>query len=304
MTQPLATITLERYPLWRRGKVRDVFDLGDRFLFVATDRVSAFDVVLPTLIPDKGRLLTGISRFWFDETRHIVSNHLLDANLADLDLSAAEREALAGRSMVVRKAERIDIECVVRARLAGSGWEEYRERGTLAGEPLPKGLQAGDSLPELRFTPAAKNDAGHDENISIAALRAQVGRNLGELLEVTSKALFTHAQRVADRAGLVLADTKFEFGFVNNELTLIDEALTPDSSRYWKRDDLQAGEAPQGYDKQVIRNWLLGSGWDREPPGPELPAEIVAAARARYREVLERLEATRAASPNTSEEDQ
>lgn len=304
MTQPLATITLERYPLWRRGKVRDVFDLGDRFLFVASDRVSAFDVVLPTLIPGKGRLLTDISRFWFAETSHIVPNHLLDTDLADLDLSAAEREALAGRSMVVRKAERIDIECVVRAHLAGSGWEEYRERGTLAGEPLPKGLQAGDALPELRFTPAAKNDAGHDENISVAALREQLGRNLAELLEVTSKALFSHAQRVAGRAGLVLADTKFEFGFVSNELTLIDEALTPDSSRYWKRDELRSGVAPQGYDKQVIRNWLLESGWDREPPAPELPPTIVDAARARYREVLERLQATGEPSTNTSEEDQ
>lgn len=291
-------IALRNYARWRSGKVREIFDLGDRFLFVASDRVSAFDVILPNLIPGKGTLLTGISRFWFEETRHIVPHHVMSFELDGLDLSDDEREQLKGRSMVVRKAERIDIECVVRSRLAGSGLEEYRQHGTLAGEPLPPGLQAGDSLPELRFTPATKNDQGHDENISVDQLRGMLGKNLTELLETTSKALFRHAQGVAERAGFAIADSKFEFGFIDANLTLIDEVLTPDSSRYWKLSDLEPGTSPQGYDKQIIRDWLLSSGWDREPPAPELPDEIVEQARQRYAEVLERLLATRQTNTN------
>ncbi len=286
-------VTLRNYPLWRSGKVREIFDLGDRFLFVASDRVSAFDVVLPTLIPGKGSLLTQISQFWFEETRHIAPNHVVSFALDGLDLDATEREQLQGRSMIVRKAERIDIECVVRARLAGSGFEEYRREGTLAGEPLPTGLNAGDPLPELRFTPATKNDQGHDVNISVDAMRESIGKNLTELLETTSKALFRHAQAVAERAGFALADSKFEFGFIDANLTLIDEVLTPDSSRYWKLDELKPGASPQGYDKQIIRDWLLSTGWDREPPAPALPAEIIEQARGRYAEVLARLRSTR-----------
>jgi phosphoribosylaminoimidazole-succinocarboxamide synthase len=193
--------------------------------------------------------------------------------------------------MIVRKAERIDIECVVRARLTGSGWAEYREHQTLAGVPLPAGLRDGDPLPELRFTPATKNDAGHDENISTELLAGRVGDDLARSLEQTSKALFAHAAGIAGRAGFVLADSKFEFGFIDGTLTLIDEALTPDSSRYWNAADIEPGHPPQGYDKQVIRNWLLASGWDREPPAPALPEEIVATARERYAEVLRRLRA-------------
>ena len=286
-------VELARYPKWRSGKVREIFDLGDRLLFVATDRVSAFDVILPDAIPGKGILLTQMSRFWFDQTAHIVPNHVHAFELDALELESAERDALEGRSMIVDKAARIDVECVVRARLAGSGWEEYRRHGTLAGVALPPELNAGDRLPELRFTPATKNDAGHDENISTDVLREHLGRNLAELLEVTSKALFTHAERVAQRAGFILADTKFEFGFVAGKLALIDEVLTPDSSRYWDSSELEPGSAPQGYDKQVIRNWLLESGWDREPPAPSLPAEVIETARDRYAEVLRRLQETR-----------
>jgi phosphoribosylaminoimidazole-succinocarboxamide synthase len=292
-TTAVGEITLRNYPHWRSGKVREIFDLGDRFLFVASDRVSAFDVILPNLIPGKGRLLTQISRFWFEETQHIAPNHVVSFELDDLELDPSERAQLEGRSMVVRKADRIDIECVVRNRLAGSGFEEYRRHGTLAGEPLPAGLRAGDQLPELRFTPATKNDQGHDENISVDAMREMVGRNLTELLETTSKALFRHAQSVAEKAGFALADSKFEFGFIDANLTLIDEVLTPDSSRYWKLDELKPGTSPQGYDKQLIRDWLLSTGWDREPPAPELPSEIIDQARGRYAEVLERLQATR-----------
>ncbi len=282
-------ISLAGYPKLRSGKVREIFDLGDRLLFVATDRVSAFDVILPNLIPGKGQLLTEISRFWFERTRDIVPNHLITTSLAGLDLGASERDQLGGRSMIVRKAERIDIECVIRARLAGSGWVEYQERGTLAGEPLPAGLREGDALPELRFTPAKKNDAGHDENISTTEMTSTVGEGLARELEDTSKHLFDFAARLAERAGFALADTKFEFGLIDGQLTLIDEALTPDSSRYWNLVDIEPGRPPQGYDKQVIRNWLLDSGWDREPPAPELPDDIVDLARARYAEVLRRL---------------
>lgn len=285
----IGTIELEHYPVWRSGKVREIFDLGDDLLFVATDRVSAFDVILPTLIQEKGRILTAISRFWFEKTQAIVPNHVLAYDLDVLDLNEAEREKLAGRTMVVRKAERIDIECVVRGNLAGSGWGEYRQHGTLAGEPLPAGLRAGDALPEVRFTPAIKHDAGHDENISIETLRSMVGRELADGLEATSKGIFELARDIAARAGFVIADTKFEFGFIDGELVLIDEVLTPDSSRYWSSADIVPGTPPDGYDKQVIRNWLIESGWNREPPAPELPADVVELARSRYANVLDRL---------------
>jgi phosphoribosylaminoimidazole-succinocarboxamide synthase len=301
MTDRIAVgnISLAAYPKLRSGKVREIFDLDDRLLFVATDRVSAFDVILPNLIPGKGRLLTEISRFWFERTRRLVPNHLVTCSLDGLDLTRDEREQLEGRSMVIRRAERIDIECVVRARLAGSGWGEYREHGTLAGEPLPAGLREGDALPEVRFTPATKNDAGHDENISTGELASVAGEGRAKALEETSRIVFAFASRLAERAGFILADSKFEFGMIDGRLTLIDEALTPDSSRYWNIEDIEPGHPPQGYDKQVIRNWLLESGWDREPPAPELPDDIVSLARERYAEVLRRLHV--AAGADTAE---
>ena len=289
---PVGEITLQNYPIWRSGKVRDIFDLGERLLFVATDRVSAFDVILPTLIPGKGELLTAISHFWFDATRPVISNHVHSFEIDELDLAPAERELLTGRSMIVRKADRIDIECVVRSRLAGSGWEEYRRHDTLAGETLPSGLRAGDSLPEPRFTPAIKNDAGHDENIPNDTLRNMVGADLASRLQASSLELFRLAQVIAGDAGFVIAETKCEFGFIDGELVLIYEFLTPDSSRYWNRADITPGAPPQGYDKQVIRDWLIESGWDREPPAPELPIEIVSKAQRRYADVLGRLQAT------------
>jgi phosphoribosylaminoimidazole-succinocarboxamide synthase len=285
----LGNIELERYPRIRSGKVREIFDLGDRLLFVATDRVSAFDVILPDLIRGKGALLTAISAFWFEQTRNIMPNHLIGCDISELDMSEDERKQLDGRSMIVRRAERIDVECVVRARLAGSGWEEYRRAGTLAGQPLPAGLRAGDALPELRFTLASKNDSGHDENISTATLAQQVGAEMAGQLEDASLRLFRHAWNIAEQAGFVLADSKFEFGLIDGTLTLIDEALTPDSSRYWNMADLAPGKPPEGYDKQVIRNWLIESGWDKEPPGPALPAEIIELALGRYEAVLTRL---------------
>lgn len=287
----VTTVELKNYPRWASGKVREIFDIGDELLFVATDRVSAFDVVLPTPIPGKGILLTDLSRFWFERTAHIVPNHVVGTDLSNLDLAPGERQMLDGRTMIVRKAERIDVECVVRAHITGSGWHEYVEHGTLAGVPLPDGLQEGDRLPALRFTPATKNDAGHDVNISVQDMETSLGRNLTQLLQVTSLAVFRHAESIAKQAGFTLADSKFEFGYVDNQLVLIDEVLTPDSSRYWRSTDIAQGSVPQGFDKQVVRNWLIESGWDREPPAPELPPEIVDAARSRYAEVLERLKA-------------
>lgn len=286
---PVTTIDGLPFPVYRRGKVRDVFDLGDRLLIVATDRLSAFDVVLPTPIPSKGVLLTAISDFWFDHTGHIVPNHRTGESLDMLGLAASLRGELDGRSTIVRKADRIDIECVVRGHLAGSGWKEYQASGTLAGEPLPDGLRRGDPLPAPRFTPAIKNDRGHDENISRQVLAGQIGGDLADLLESMSLDIFAYARNLAARAGFVLADTKFEFGFIDGALTLIDEALTPDSSRYWDTATWTPGTEPPGFDKQAVRDWLEASGWNKEPPGPVLPSEIVDSTREKYAEVLHRL---------------
>jgi len=287
--EAVTTIVGLPFPAYRRGKVRDVFDLGDRLLIVATDRLSAFDVVLPTAIPGKGALLTAISDFWFDHTERILPNHRTGESLDDLGISMEQRPLLQGRATIVSKAERIDIECVVRGHLAGSGWKEYQSFGTLAGEALPFGLRRGDQLPDLRFTPAVKYDDGHDENISRARLADQIGRDLANRLEQTSVDLFTSARSIAADAGFVLADTKFEFGFIGGELTLIDEALTPDSSRYWDIATWSPGTEPPSFDKQVVRDWLEASGWNKEPPGPELPPEIVDATREKYAAVLRRL---------------
>lgn len=289
MTERPVAPALENYPLIRSGKVRDIYDAGDRLLLVATDRLSAFDVILPTKIPDKGVILTQISTYWFDRTRHIIPNHLVSTDVSSLDVTEAERAYLQDRTMIVRRADRIDIECVVRGYLAGSGFKEYLQRGTLADEPLRPGLQRGDPLPEPRFTPAIKNDEGHDENISRARLADMVGQELATTLEETSLRLFTFASGLARQAGIILADTKFEYGYIEGELSLIDEVLTPDSSRYWDASSLVAGEEPPSFDKQIVRNWLEEQDWDKTHPGPAIPPEIVARAQSRYRDVLDRL---------------
>jgi phosphoribosylaminoimidazole-succinocarboxamide synthase len=285
----MTSITLANYPLFRRGKVRDVYDLGDELLLVATDRLSAFDVVLPTPIEGKGRILTELSLWWFSQLGAIVPNHLTDQSLEELDLTSAERPWLTGRSMRARKAERVDIECVVRGYLAGSGWKEYRQTGTLAGEALPDGLLLGSQLPAPMFTPAAKNDHGHDENITRAQLADLVGDELADTLERLSMQLYKFAAAMAARSGFVLADTKFEFGFIDGKLSLIDEVLTPDSSRYWEASQLQPGKEPPSFDKQIIRDWLETTDWDKQEPGPEIPEDMVAKARSRYQAVLDRL---------------
>ena len=282
-------VQLEKYPLLRSGKVRDIYDAGDTLLLVASDRLSAFDVILPTPILDKGVLLTAIAEYWFERTEDICPNHLISTDVATLDLSPDEARALRGRTMIGRKADRIDIECVVRGYLAGSGYKEYATSGTLAGESLPPKMELGDALPEPRFTPAIKNDEGHDQNISRQQLKTIIGADLAGKLEAISLQLFSFATERAARAGFVLADTKFEFGMVDGKLIVIDEILTPDSSRYWEASMMESGKEPPSFDKQIIRDWLETQPWNKTAPGPEVPTEIIEKARERYETVLNRL---------------
>jgi phosphoribosylaminoimidazole-succinocarboxamide synthase len=274
--------------LFRRGKVRDTYELGDgSLLMVATDRISAFDVVLPTPIPDKGRVLTQMSLRWFDLTHSIVPNHLLAQQ--DEALPAAVPVEWRERCMHVARADRIDIECVVRGFISGSGWKEYRRHGTLADEPLPEGLRESARLPEPRFTPAMKNDDGHDENISRARLRDLIGTDLAEQLEATSLRIFEFATARCEAAGIHLADTKFEFGFIDGNVSLIDEVLTPDSSRFWEMSTWREGETVPSFDKQFVRDYLETLEWDKTPPGPELPDDVVRGTAERYREAAQRI---------------
>jgi len=272
-------------PLFSRGKVRDTYQLDDRrLLMVSTDRISAFDYVLPTAIPDRGRVLTQLSAFWFEKTRDVMPNHLLATSYDGLTPD------VEGRCMVVKRAERIDFECVVRGYLAGSAWAEYRGSGTMAGEPLPAGLRVSERLPEPLFTPATKADAGHDENITFERMRSEVGADLADRLKDASLRLYDGAARHASRQGLILADTKFEFGLIDGELVLIDEALTPDSSRYWDAETYEVGTAPESFDKQFVRDWLTNrSGWDRDSLPPQLPDDVVEQTRQRYLTAFERL---------------
>lgn len=288
---------LTSYPLIRQGKVRDIYDAGEYMLLIATDRLSAFDVILPTEIEGKGEILTRLSVFWFEQTKHLLPNHLVSTDVSSLNLSPDEAEWLQDRTMIVRKAERIDIECVVRGYLAGSGYKEYVEHGTLAGEDLPKGLQRADMLPSPAFTPAIKNDDGHDENISRTRLAEVVGVDLASELERICIDIYEYANRLAQKAGIILADTKFEFGYIDGRLSLIDEVLTPDSSRYWEAESLVPGTEPESFDKQIVRNWLETLDWDKTAPGPEIPQEIVQRTRARYKEVYDRLTSTVKGTP-------
>lgn len=283
---------LRRYPLIRSGKVRDLYELDGEVMIVSSDRVSAFDVVLPDTIPDKGKLLTGISRYWFARTASIVPNFVRTYSIDDLDLDDRERTWLEGRTVIGSIAERIDIECVVRGYLAGTGFKEYAKSGTLAGRALPAGLVKGARLPEVQFTPAIKNDIGHDENISTERLKDIVGEDLAGQLEAISMQLYATAAEHAAIAGFVLADTKFEFGWIDGQLHVIDEMFTPDSSRYWLIDNTVPGEEPPAYDKQPIRDWLETQPWDKAPPGPHLPKHIIDETATRYAFVLERLQAS------------
>jgi phosphoribosylaminoimidazole-succinocarboxamide synthase len=286
--QVLSSAHVEGLPLFRRGKVRDTFQLlGGTLLMVATDRISAFDVVLPTPIPDKGRVLTQMSRWWFDQTKHIVPNHLLPDD--DEVIPAEVREQWKERSMRVALAQRIDVECVVRGFISGSGWKEYRDSGTLAGEPLSAGLQESSRLASPRFTPAVKRDDGHDVNISRGQLRDLVGAGLADQLESASIRLFHFATAQCEAAGIYLADTKFEFGFIGSKLSLIDEVLTPDSSRFWEISEWREGQPVTSFDKQFVRDYLESIGWEKTPPGPELPDPVVSGTTDRYRQAAQRI---------------
>ncbi len=266
-----------------RGKVRDIYDLGDKLLIVATDRLSAFDVVLPTPIPDKGRVLTQLSLFWFNLLKDAVPNHVLSAT----DFPApfdSHKDDLAGRSMVVRKAQPLPIECVVRGYVSGSGWKDYRATGKICGIALPVGLRESDRLPQPIFTPATKAAVGHDENISFEQAASLIGKELAERVRAISLEIYRRASAYAEPRGILLADTKFEFGLFHNDLIWIDEALTPDSSRFWPAAQYKPGGPQPSFDKQFVRDYLERVQWSKTPPGPELPAEVVAATRAKYRE--------------------
>ena len=266
-----------------RGKVRDIYDLGDRLLIVATDRLSAFDVVLPTPIPDKGRVLTQLSLFWFDLLRDVIPNHVLSGTDFPAPLDHF-RDELEGRSMLVHKTKPLPIECVVRGYLSGSGWKDYRSTGKVCGIALPSGLRESDRLPEPAFTPASKAATGHDENISFDEAAARVGGPLAERARSVSLDIYRRAAAYAEPRGIILADTKFEFGLLGDELIWIDEALTPDSSRFWPAASYKPGGPQPSFDKQYVRDYLERIGWDKQPPGPELPADVVAGTRAKYRE--------------------
>ena len=272
-----------------RGKVRDIYDLGDALLIVTTDRLSAFDVVLPTPIPHKGRVLSSLSRFWFERTAHLVRNHLLDRPLESV-VPAAWVERLRGRSQIVRKAKPLPVEAVVRGYLVGSGWEEYKRSGSVCGMRLPAGLLQAAKLPETIFTPSTKAPMGsHDQNITFEDAVSLLGAETANRVRDLSLALYRFGAAWAEKRGIIIADTKFEFGFVDGELILIDEVMTPDSSRFWPESDYRPGSSPPSFDKQYVRDYLTSIGWNKEPPAPELPAEVVRKTSEKYLEALRRL---------------
>jgi phosphoribosylaminoimidazole-succinocarboxamide synthase len=284
--------------LLHRGKVRDTYDLGGGLLLmIATDRISAFDVVLPTAIPQKGLVLSRLSAYWFDKTSHVVPNHLVAlgddlekrAELKDATLPAALSPEISARAMIVRRAERIDIECVVRGYITGSAWAEYQAGGTVGGSDMPSGMREGDPFPQSLFTPTTKAETGHDLPMSPDDVRDMVGEEMASRLEKVSRRVYGFAHDHARASGIIIADTKMEFGLVDSHLILIDELLTPDSSRFWDASLYEPGRSQPNFDKQYVRDWLLDSGWDREPPAPELPPEVVSKTRTRYIEAFERI---------------
>ena len=285
----MTAITETNLPdLLYRGKVRDTYPVDDdKLLMVATDRISAFDVVLPTGIPNKGAVLNQISAFWFDKTSHIVPNHLIEmaAERSDLDIP----DEVAKRAMVVKKADRIDVECVVRGFITGSAWSEYRRSGTVQDMPMPAGLQEGDQFPEVLFTPTTKAEVGHDENMSFDEVVDMVGQEMAERLRDTTIEVYEFARDFARERGIIIADTKLEFGTIDGDLILIDELLTPDSSRFWDMTGYEPGKSQPNYDKQFVRDWLDAAGWNHEPPAPELPEDVVARTTERYAEAFSKL---------------
>ncbi len=288
----LNAITIPGIKLVKQGKVRDIYDLGEDLLLVATDRLSAFDVVLPTPIPGKGEVLTRLSKFWFNYFNAGVPNHLSPRPLEDVIKDQQLLQQLAPRSMRVRKAQPVMVEAIVRGYITGSGWKEYQKNGTVCGIELPKGLQESARLPEPIFTPSTKAGIGdHDENISFAEAASIVGQETAEAVKTQSLDIYSRAAAYARERGIIIADTKFEFGLINGQLVLIDEVLTPDSSRFWPLAGYQPGQSQPSYDKQYVRDWLLSSGWDKTPPGPVLPDDVVKRTSEKYWEAYKRLTA-------------
>jgi phosphoribosylaminoimidazole-succinocarboxamide synthase len=288
MTTVISQTDFPGLKLRGRGKVRDIYELGEKLLIVATDRLSAFDVVLPTPIPDKGKVLTQISLFWFETLANVVPNHVLSGTEFPGAL-APYAASLRGRAMVVRKTDPLPVECVVRGYISGSGWKDYQKTGAICGISLPKGLRESDRLPEPIFTPSTKATTGHDENISFEETVAQIGRPLAEKIRDISLKIYQQASDRAAKHGIIIADTKFEFGLIGDELIWIDEALTPDSSRFWPADQYAPGKAQPSFDKQYVRDYLERIGWNKQAPGPELPADVVKATQAKYREAYEKV---------------
>ncbi len=297
LNDPYNTISVTDLPnAFHKGKVRDTYELGkDHLLMIATDRISAFDVVLPSAIPQKGAVLSRISDYWFQATSHIVPNHMVslvdrlgkDQALWPTVPFEQISDGLASRSMIVRKASRIDIECVVRGYITGSALSEYRDAGTVAGREMPTGLRDGDALPEILFTPTTKAETGHDLPMTIEEVQEMVGMDMATRLESISKEIYRFAHDTLKNNGIIIADTKMEFGIIDSELTLIDELLTPDSSRFWDAELYEPGKSQPNFDKQYVRDWLSASGWDREPPAPELPDSVISNTEARYIQAYE-----------------
>lgn len=287
----ISTTEFKSLTLKGRGKVRDIYDLGDRLLIVATDRISAFDVVMPNPIPDKGKVLTQLSKFWFDLTKNIISNHVISTEVESFPKECQPyKEHLKGRAMLVVKTEPLPVECVVRGYLSGSGWEEYKERGEVCGIKLPKGLLESSKLEEPIFTPATKAEVGlHDENIILERMEEIVGNDLAHQLKSLSFAIYKKARDFAEQRGIIIADTKMEFGSKDGKLLLIDELLTPDSSRFWPQSEYRPGGSQKSFDKQFLRDFLLSLKWDKSPPAPELPKEIIQKTREKYLEAYKRL---------------
>jgi phosphoribosylaminoimidazole-succinocarboxamide synthase len=285
-------------PLFRRGKVRDVYDLGDKLLIVSTDRISAFDVVLPCGIPDKGKVLNQLSAFWFGKTAHIVPNHVIKVVDSDVTLNEVKNlsgggahlgDSLIGRSMFVAKAQRVPIECVVRGYISGSGWAEYRESGTIGHIDLPSGMKESQELPEPIFTPTTKSDTEHDRLLTEQDIADLGVGDVFKQLEQKSLLIYSYARDYARQRGIIIADTKFEFGFIDGSLALIDELLTPDSSRFWDVEKYEVGRSQPSLDKQPVRDWLAASGWDKKPPAPMLPSEVIEQTSKKYRDVYKKL---------------
>lgn len=286
----LLTTDFKEFPIFRRGKVRDVYDLGDELLIVSTDRLSCFDVVLPCGIPYKGRVLTSISCFWFDFIKDIVPHHFITADIAKYPLELQKyKSQLLGRSMLVKKTKPLPVECIVRGYLSGSGWKEYQKSRSICGIRLPEGLVESEELPQVIFTPSTKEEKGHDINVGQKHLEIQFGRGISDKLKEISIAVYEKAAKYAQEKGIIIADTKFEFGIYLNELMIIDEVLTPDSSRFWPKAQYKKAQANISFDKQYVRDYLESINWDKNPPAPNLPKEIIEKTSLKYIEAYKRL---------------